>query len=392
MGQRIICFHHATLLTPCETISDGTLIVEGSRIAALGAGFIPAPPGAQTIDLSGLILAPGWIDIQINGAFGVDFTEAPQGLYAVAASLTRFGVTSFLPTVITSPLDKVATALRVWQQGPPGGFQGAIPLGYHLEGPMINPEKKGAHNPAYIQSLSLSAIRDWSPAMGVRLVTLAPELPGALEIIQALRRQGVVISAGHSLASYEQALQAFEAGLSCGTHLFNAMPSLDHRAPGLTGALLTQPDIAVGIIIDGIHVHPAMVEIAWRAKGTDNLILVTDAMAALGMPAGKFRLAESEVIVDERSVRLPNGALAGSVLTLEDAVRNLQAFTRCTLNQALACCSLNPANLLGLHTKGRLAAGMDADLVVLDPDGHVVGSMVMGKICYSSIPQLVEEG
>lgn len=389
--QRIIYFHHATLLTPCETISDGTLIVEGSRIAAVEAGFLPAPSGAQTIDLSGLILAPGWIDIQINGAFGVDFTEAPEQLYVVASGLTRFGVTSFLPTVITSPLERIATALRVWQQGPPPGFRGAIPLGYHLEGPMINPEKKGAHNPAYIQPLSLSAIRDWSPAMGVRLVTLAPELPGALEIIQALRRQGVVISAGHSLASYEQALQAFEAGLSCGTHLFNAMPSLDHRAPGLTGALLTQPDIAVGVIVDGIHVHPAMVEIAWRAKGADNLILVTDAMAALGMPAGKFRLAESDVIVDERSARLPNGTLAGSILTLENAVRNLQTFTRCTLNQALACCSLNPAKLLGLHTKGRLAAGMDADLVVLDPDGHAVGSIVMGEICYSSVPQLVEE-
>jgi N-acetylglucosamine-6-phosphate deacetylase len=387
----MITFENATLITPQDVIPGERLIFDKDRIVALGQGSaVSQPPGGRKVDLSGLILAPGFIDIQINGAFGLDFTEAPDALYRVASGLPQFGVTAFLPTVITSPLSQIMTALEVWNQGPASGFRGATPLGYHIEGPMINPGKKGAHNPAYIQSLPLQIVQAWSPPTGVRLVTLAPELAGAAEIIQALRGQGVVVSAGHSLAGYDQALQAFRAGVSCGTHLFNAMPPLDHRSPGLAAALLSQPGVAVGLIADGIHVHPAMVKLAWKAKGPEGLILVTDAMAALGMPPGTYRLGDFDVTVDENSARLADGTLAGSILTMGAALRNLMAFTGCSLSEAIACGSLNPANLLGLNNKGRLAAGADADFVVLTPQGEVMATIVMGQVVYSKIPQLQE--
>jgi N-acetylglucosamine-6-phosphate deacetylase len=222
----------------------------------------------------------------------------------------------------------------------------------------------------------------------VRLVTLAPEQEGAEAVIRLLRRQGVVVSAGHSLASFEQAVEAFRMGVTCGTHLFNAMSALDHRSPGLAAALLAKTGIYAGLIADGIHAHPAMVSLAWKAKSPQGLVLVTDAMAALGMPAGRYLLGGYEVIVDEGSARLTDGTLAGSLLTMDAAVRNLMAFTGCTLGQAAACASLNPAALLGLKTKGRLAVGMDADLVVLDAEEKVVGTVVMGQVAFSRLEQL----
>jgi N-acetylglucosamine-6-phosphate deacetylase len=224
----------------------------------------------------------------------------------------------------------------------------------------------------------------------VCLVTLAPELPGAHEIITILRSQGVVVSAGHSMASYGQALAAFEAGICAGTHLFNAMPPLGHRTPGLVGALLDQPDIAVGLIVDGIHIHPAVVNLVWRVKGPDGLILVTDAMAAMGMSPGCYRLGGFDVIVADGSVRLPDGTLAGSVCSMDACLRNLIAYTGCKLQQAVNCCTLNPAQLLGLRDKGRLAPGMDADLVVLTSEYRIAATLAGGQVLYSQVPQLEE--
>jgi N-acetylglucosamine-6-phosphate deacetylase len=392
----MLCLRHATLFTPGEIISDGDLLivdhlVGSSEILAVGKrDAFPIPVQARQVDLGGMMILPGFIDIQINGAFGKDFTENPDSLWQVAAGLPRFGVTSFLPTVITSPLATIQHALEVWSEGPPAGFRGAIPLGYHLEGPMLNPGKKGAHNPDHMRLPMLELVAGWSPVNGVRLVTLAPELPGAAEVIRSLVRQGVVVSAGHSLASYEQALQAVEQGVTCGTHLFNAMPPLDHRAPGLTAALLNLPDLHTGIIADGIHVHPAMLELAWKAKSPRSLILVSDAMAALGMPPGRYRLGNFDVTVDETSARLPDGTLAGSILAMDAAVRNWTAFTGCTLAEAAACASANPAGLLGLITKGRIRPGRDADLVVLDSSLEVAATLVGGEVVYSTLEILNE--
>jgi N-acetylglucosamine-6-phosphate deacetylase len=384
----MLCIQHANVHTPEESLPDSTVLLEGGRIVALGA---PCPPDAHQLDASGLILAPGFIDIQINGAFGYDFTSDPSSMWEVARQLPRYGVTAFLPTIITSPLEQVATAQRALLLGPPDAFEGALPLGLHVEGPFLNPSRSGAHNPKYLRLPTLEAVRDWSPERGVRLVTLAPELPGALAVIRLLAGRGVVVSAGHSQASVEEAGKAFEAGLRCGTHLFNAMPPMEQRIPGLAGALLAhrakpgEPEIVCGLICDGIHLHPATVMLAWKVLGAGRTLLITDAIAALGLPAGRYSLGDQEVIIDRVSSRLPDGRLAGSILNLDQAVRNLIAFTGCGFAEALRTVTTNPAQLLGMAGEiGHVLPGRAADLVLLTPAGEVVATLVRGRIVYSS--------
>ena len=256
-------------------------------------------------------------------------------------------------------------------------------MGLHVEGPFLNPQKKGAHNAAYLRPPSLDAVANWSPEDGVRLVTLAPELPGALEVVAALTARGIVVSAGHSMATYEEAETGFDAGIRYGTHLFNAMPSVNHRDPGLPGALLTDARTTVGLIADGIHTHPSVIELVWRILGRDRLSLVTDAMAALGMGPGQHLLGEYEVVVDDVSARLPDGVLAGSILSLDAAIRNLIHFAGCSLSDALATVTTTPAALLGLQAeRGRIAPGYLADLTLLTPDLRVVGTIIRGRPVY----------
>ncbi len=376
---------HATLYTPDQVIADGALLVADGRIAALGpTATLTAPPGTTVLDASGLHLTPGFIDLQFNGGFGHDFTADPAAIWQVAAQLPRYGVTAFLPTVITSPLATVAAAQSVVTQPPAGESHGAVPLGLHVEGPFLNPQKKGAHNPAYLRKPDPAAVADWSPAQGIRLVTLAPELPGALALAELLHGRGILVSAGHSTASYAEAMAGFAAGIGYGTHLFNAMPALGHREPGLPGALLSDARPVVGIIADGVHSHPAMVDLAWRALGSRRLNLVTDAMAALGMPPGKQLLGDFEVLVDDVSARLPDGTLAGSILSLDQALRNLMAFTGCSLAEALPTITRTPATALGMAAaRGSLAEGYRADLVLLDRDLQVAATLIAGKVVYS---------
>jgi N-acetylglucosamine-6-phosphate deacetylase len=380
-----IFFQNIILHTSEEVIPDGAVLVENGMIAAAGprGSFVP-PPGAAVMDGQGLVLAPGMIDLQLNGGFGYDFTSEPASLWDVAAHLPRYGVTAFLPTIITSPPEVVHAAIAALRHAS-GGGGGAVPLGLHLEGPFINPAKKGAHNPDYIRLPQAGSAADWTLQNGVRLVTLAPELPGALDLASRLLAGGVVVSAGHSMATFDQARSAFDSGVRYGTHLFNAMPALDHRQPGLAGALLTDSRMVTGLIADGIHVHPAMVALAWKGKGSRGLSLVTDAMTALGMPAGDYRLGDRTVKVDAVSARLPDGTLAGSILTLDQAVRNLMAFSGASLVEVLPAVTGTPARLLGLERKGRIAAGCDADLILLSPGGQIFLTMVSGEIVYSRL-------
>ncbi len=389
---------HATVLTPRREIDDGAVLVDGPQILAVGpSGEIARPAGAEEIDASGLILTPGFIDLQINGAFGHDFTADPASIWPVAAQLPRCGVTSFLPTIVTSPLETVAAAQRVISRRPNYGPGGATPLGLHVEGPFLNPEKKGAHNPAHLRLPDPELVSQWSAARGVRLVTLAPELPRALDLVAVLARQGVVVSAGHSTATCHEAQAGFDAGIRYGTHLFNAMPPLHHREPGLAGALLTDGRPVSGLIVDGIHTHPAMVCLAWRALGGERVTLVTDAMAALGMEPGRRLLGDLEVVVHGQSARLSDGTLAGSIISLDAALRNLIAFTGCSLREALPAVTTTPANLLGLgatlgrDAQGRIALGRIeprylADLVLLTPELQVQAAVVKGQIVYERSP------
>ena len=288
------------------------------------------------------------IDLQVNGAGGHDLTETPERLWDVAAALSRYGTTAFLPTLVSPSWAGVDRARETLAKGPPARFAGATPLGWHVEGPFLNPARAGAHDPASLLPPSVERVGDWSPASGVRMVTLAPELPGALDVVRSLVANGVVVSAGHSAATWAEAGAGFDAGIRSVTHLFNAMASLDHREPGVAGAALADDRVTIGLIPDGLHVHPGLVRLVRRTVGPDRLAVVTDAIAALGMPPGRHSLAGRMVDCDETSARLPNGVLAGSVIGLDTAVRNLSAFTGASADDARLATTVVPARLLGL--------------------------------------------
>ena len=373
---------HAHILTPDEVLEDGAVVVENGRLTAVALSHtLTPPPNAQIIDATGQYLIPGLIDLQLNGGFGHDFTQDPGTIWKVARQLPQHGVTSFLPTIITAPLSVSQRGLDVLAQGSPAGFVGAAPLGLHIEGPFLNPAKKGAHNRAHIQPPSLTATRHWSATNGVALVTLAPEMPGALPLVEALAGRGVVVSAGHSMATLAEARAGFEAGIRYGTHLFNAMPPLHHREPGLVGALLTDERMTIGLIPDGIHVHPALVKMVWEGVARERLNFVTDAMGALGMPPGRYLLGDHEVYVSETTAQLADGTLAGSIISLDTALRQAIAYTESSLTAVLPTFTSVPARLLGLdHQLGHIRPGYLANMVLLSSTYRVNSTIINGII------------
>ena len=311
---------------------------------------------------AGGYICPGFIDLQINGSFGVDVGPEPEGLAKLAGLLPSTGTTTFLPTLISSPVERYAAFLDAVEDAARSG--GASIPGAHLEGPFLCRARKGAHDPDNLRDVDLGLIEEWAESGLVRVVTLAPELPGATEAVRRLREGGVLASAGHTDASYEEVTQAVHAGLASGTHLYNAMSPLAHRAPGTVGALLDDGRVRAGIIADGIHVHEAALRVAYRQKGAGGLMLVTDAMEAAGMEAGEYELSGRRVRLEDGAVRLEDGTLAGSALTMDRAVRNAREFLRCGLENALRMATRTPAQALGLENKGRIEPGADADLTV----------------------------
>jgi N-acetylglucosamine-6-phosphate deacetylase len=335
-----------------------------------------------TLDATGLTVVPGFIDVQVNGAFGHDFTTDPESIWAAAARLPETGVTAFLPTLITAP-DGTIQAAQSAMHRRPKGFVGAEPLGLHLEGPMISFEKRGAHPAQYLADQA--SAHDWDPANGVALVTLAPELPGALDAIRTLTASGVVVSLGHSNATAAEAETGADAGATFGTHLFNAMSLPTRSEPGLAGFLLTDPRLFFGVINDGVHLHRRLVQLMWAAAG-DRMVLITDATAAMGVGDGTYRLGSLDVTVDGMVASRADGGLAGSVLRIDQAIRNLVEVTGCTIEAAVATATTHPAALMRLHDRGSLQTGHRADVVLLDQDTQVAGTIVAGYIAHLASP------
>jgi N-acetylglucosamine-6-phosphate deacetylase len=352
------------VLTP-DGVVDGAVVMERGRIASI-------EPAAGVPDRW---VAPGFIDLQINGAEGIDVTSQPERIGALAALLPRAGVTAFLPTVVTCPPAVRERALAAFVALDPG--PGAVPLGLHLEGPMLSPIRRGAHPEAFLAAPDAAVIAAWSAEAGVAMATIAPELPGALDVISALAGRGVTVSIGHTDAD----ATTFAAGLAAGavavTHLFNAMRPFSHRDPGPIGATLADGEVVAGLICDGVHVDPVAVRMAWRALGPDRLALVTDTVAAA-------RLGSVGLEVEGGAVRTADGVLAGSVLSLDEAVRNLVAFTGCPLADAIATVTSTPARVLGLVDRGRLECGARADVAVLDVRLHVTETIVGGEVAWRS--------
>jgi N-acetylglucosamine-6-phosphate deacetylase len=368
------------VLTPSGWV-DADLLLEAGVIGGTDERVDPGPDG--TLDAGGLMVVPGFVDLQINGGFGHDFASAPETIWSCGASLPRTGVTAFLPTIVSSPPAVVRRALEVLADGPPDGYAGAVPLGLHCEGPMLSPARRGAHIARHLHPPVDDVIAGWSRESGVRMVTLAPELQGADPVIRELRDRDVVVSIGHSDATFERAIDAFEDGITCGTHLFNAMSGLHHRAPGVAGALLARPDVVTGIIVDGEHVHPGAVAAAWRAKGPRGIALVTDAVAPMGIePGTPYRLGDTELLTGRRDVRDRDGTLAGSALTLDAAVRNLVAFAGAAPDEAIMAATATPWSALGETGRGVIRPEAAADLTILDEDLEVVATIIGGRAVF----------
>jgi N-acetylglucosamine-6-phosphate deacetylase len=353
-----------------SSVGHHVLPVAGESPAA-GTGV------ATSVDATGLLVAPGLVDLQCNGAGGIDLSSEPERLWEVAAFLPRWGVTSWLPTIVTGPPEIRARALAALGAGPPTSIDArrcATPLGLHLEGPFLSSERRGAHRPEFLAAPDPAVVEaeGWSAGNGVAMVTLAPELTGARAVVVELVARGTVVSAGHSSATAAQATAAIDAGVSYVTHLFNGMAPLHHREPGLAGVALTDPRVRVGLIADGVHVHPTAVALAARALGP-RLSLVTDAVAAMGGPGD---------VGAGTGVRLADGTLAGSTMSLDRAVRNLGTWADLSLAAALAAASATAADVLGLADRGWVAPGAVGDLVLLDRSGEVMVTVIGGRVAF----------
>jgi N-acetylglucosamine-6-phosphate deacetylase len=337
---------------------------------------------AAPLDATGLTVTPGFIDLQVNGAYGHDFTLEPESIWKVARRLPETGVTGFLPTIITAEPGAVAAAQKILHDRPPD-FEGAEPLGLHVEGPMISPRRRGTHPERHL--VGRADASDWARSNGIAMVTLAPELPGALETIVALAARGVVVSLGHSDASVEQAAEAADAGATFGTHLFNAMSSITSREPGLAGFLLTDPRMRFGFINDRAHLDDRVVQLIWASAG-ERAVLITDAIAATGVGDGTYTLGDITVTVHGNVTRNERGGLAGSALTMNAAVRNLVEITDCGLSSALAAASARPAEVMALDGVGTTEARSRADLVLLDAGLSVAATIVGGRVVFLREP------
>jgi N-acetylglucosamine-6-phosphate deacetylase len=359
-----------------------TVTIEGDRIASIGDGAGEA--AGRIVDLDGLWLSPGLVDIQVNGAAGHDTTDDPSSIWAVGEAIAATGVTAFLPTIVTAPEGRIDEAIRIVAASPPPGYRGAAVLGLHLEGPFLSPRRHGAHDPAFLRAPDRDFAAGWSRDTGVAIVTIAPELPGAIDLIRELTARGVVVSIGHSNANLDEARAGIEAGARYATHLFNAMPPLNHRDPGIAAAVLADDRVTVGMIPDTIHVDLTVVDLAYRIAGPERFSIVTDAMGALGMPFGTFQLGGREVTVDETGCRLPDGLLAGSNLRLDVGVQNLAAATGRGVEAAVAAATTVPARLLGLADRGRITPGARADLTIVTPEFGAAGTIVDGRVAWTS--------
>jgi N-acetylglucosamine-6-phosphate deacetylase len=355
--------------------------VDGGRVVAIEPRA--SQPEGSLGGRSSRIL-PGLIDIQLNGAFGHDFADPSADVPAICRKLPQFGVTAFVPTIVTSAPDAYAPALANLRHAPaPGETQ---VLGVHIEGPFISNTYRGAHNPAHLRPPSIEEAGRWLGTGDVRWLTLAPELPGAVELIGFLVARGVRVSIGHTDATWDQAAAGVAAGATLATHLFNAMRPLRHRDPGVAGYVIGTP-LSAGFIADGNHVAFETLAMVARAKAPDELILITDALAGLGMAPGRYIVAGREYISDGTSGRLLDGTLTGSLLPLNLALRNVVERVGLEPAVAVQMATLNPARALGVEgSLGRVEVGRTANLAIVDEAWDVQATYAGGAIAYQREP------
>lgn len=387
----------ASLVLPDRVLEGATLVVEAGQITALQEGSPKQDGVRERIDARGCVVVPGFIDVHVHGVDGHDVLDGGTALATIAERLLRFGVTAFCPTTVActpGDLRDVLTQVRQCRVAPPAG---ARVLGAHLESNFINPAMCGAQPVEHLRlppSLESESHADFSGAEvldviaahrdEVAIVTVAPELPGGLELVGRLAEAGHRVSLGHSMADFATAHAAFDAGARHATHLFNRMPPMSHRAPGLVGAVLSRDDVAAELICDGYHVHPAVLRLAIAAKTPAGIIAISDGTAGAGLPVGACaRLGGRSIRVGERAAFLDDGTLAGSTLTMDGAFRQLLTVSRDGLVDAATMCATSPARALGMDSHGIIAPGATADFVVLDPEMKVKYTCIAGKMVYA---------
>lgn len=363
-----------------DKIEEGSLLIKDGKIAEINPKFYEDD---DVIDCKGLYISPGFIDVHIHGAGGYDTMDGTvEALTNIAKTIASHGTTSFLPTTMTCSMDDIKKAVETVAYCIDNKYEGANMLGVHLEGPFINLAMIGAQNPNYIQKPSIETFKKMvGENIGViKSITLAPEIEGAKELIEYLSKANIVVSIGHSKAGYKEAMEGINWGISHSTHLYNAMTPLHHREPGIVGAVFDS-DITTETISDGIHISYPSLRIAYKQKGTDKVLLVTDAMMACGMSEGKYALGGQDVFVSNGAARLENGALAGSILTLDKAVKNVYTNSSYKLYEVIKMATYNAAKHCKVqHRKGLIKQGYDADLIMFDDSITIKKVIINGKV------------
>ncbi|KOS67905.1 N-acetylglucosamine-6-phosphate deacetylase [Lysinibacillus contaminans] len=377
---------NGTIVNHDQVPFDGDVFIENGRIKRVGKALTVVADQVINAKGKGWLLFPGYIDMHIHGSSGNDAMDATDdALHNLAHSLVKEGVTSFLATTMTqagSAIEKALANIALYENDE----NEAELLGVHVEGPYISSLRAGAQPIEYIKLPSIKQFNRWQELSGERIkqITIAPEIEGGFEFIEELSKQGIVVSIGHSDATTEEVEKAVQLGAKQATHLFNQMRPFHHREPGVVGSVLVEDNVKVEVIVDFVHSHPKAVELAYRSKGASGLILITDAMRAKGLSYGEYDLGGQTVSVTKTGAHLSSGALAGSVLTMELAVKNMQTVTNCSLQELVAMSSTNAAEQLQLATKGCIAEGYDADFVILDQQLNVQKTICRGKVVFES--------
>ncbi len=374
---------NVNLVLPDKVITDGIIVFDKIIKKILIKDSLSKKGDIDIIDGKGGFVTPGFIDIHIHGAGGYDTMEAtPQALNNISQTLIKTGVTHFLPTTMTMEVEIIKAALNNIMYCLNQEIDGAQILGANVEGPFINPQYKGAQAEANIIKPDLKLFANFFDY--IKIITIAPEQEGSEEFVKKLSKGGIVVSVGHSGATYEEVNRAYSWGLRHATHLFNAMTGLHHRKPGIVGAVMCS-DMSCELIADNIHLNPAILKLVTKVKDIDKIILITDSMEAGGLGEGEYTLGGQKVIVKDNAARLENGALAGSILTLNKAVKNMLKASNLPLEKVVQMVTLNPARLLNIeHKMGSLKAGMQANISLFDKNFNVKKVFIKGKEKYST--------
>jgi len=393
MSQKLL-ITNCRLFDTAEHKQTASILIENGTISQIGQ-IGPSVACDNIFDAQGRIIAPGFIDIHIQGAGGADILDAnTQGLRAISKTCARFGVTGFLATTVFKP-NQENRHLALAAEYADKNLGGANLLGIHLEGPFISPQKRGMVQPDCLCPPSLQLLEEIQDktAGKLRMMTIAPELPGNLAIIQRLVDSNIIASFGHSNATYEQTFDGFKAGISHVTHLFNAMPTVHHRSPGPIIAIFEAEHVTCQLIADGVHIHPAILKFVFEILGPNRIIPITDGMQALGLADGKYIYNGVEYESKSGTARYRDGTLIGTTLGLSQLLEKLINFVDCRLEVAIKTVTENPARLLGLDDKkGTIALGKDADLVLLNPDYSVHTTIVAGKIVFQKSSRIEPAG